>query len=416
MDYLYGFGNHHQTEAIEGALPRNQNSPQQCPNGLYAEQISGTAFTRPRHQNLFSWVYRILPSVVSGAFTAYDRQATKTLKSVSPDPLRWSALSAFNTPCDFIDGLIHVAGHDMVNAYIYHCTQSMKQRYFANNDGELLFVPYEGDIQIKTEFGRLDIQPGHIAVIPRGVKFSIQLKTSPAAGYLCENKALPLSLPDLGPIGANGLAHARHFRYPVAAYETMEEQVTLVCKNQDHWWQASLPHSPLNVVAWHGNYAPYAYDLSLFNTVNTVSYDHSDPSIFTVLTSQSCITGVADLDFVIFPSRWLVAEHSFRPPYFHRNVMSEFMGNIYGQYDAKEKGFERGGFSIHNCMAPHGPDAQAFDRASKKALKPEKYINNLSFMFETRLVWKATEQALSCVELQRDYLNCWQGLKKQFTL
>ena len=413
--YMQGFGNYHQSEAVNGALPINQNSPQHCNLGLYAEQLSGTAFTRPRHNNLRSWLYRILPSVAQGIYYPYERNVTHPFnEEQSPNPLRWSPLyTSTQIECNFIDGLFHIAGSDKVNAYIYHCNQSMEDKYFANNDGEMLFVPYHGEINLHTEFGTLNLCPEFIAVIPRGVKFKVELISKEAKGYLCENQGSPLTLPQLGPIGANGLANPRHFQYPVASFEQNTKESTLICKHQNKLWFAVSDHSPLNVVAWHGNYAPYSYNLSLFNTINTVSYDHPDPSIFTVLTSESDTPGVANLDFVIFPPRWMVAEHTFRPPYFHRNYMSEFMGLVRGEYDAKKEGFSPGGVSIHNGMTPHGPDHVSYDKASSLELKPE-YYDSLAFMFETKDVWLVTEQAIHNPAFQANYAKCWQGFKVDF--
>jgi homogentisate 1,2-dioxygenase len=413
--YLHGFGNYHQTEAVSGALPSSQNSPQQCNLGLYAEQLSGTSFTRARHNNLHSWLYRILPSVVQGNFEPYENEWIKPWSTdQAPNPLRWSPLHVHSIDSDFVDGLFHFAGSHLVNMYLYHCTRSMENRYFANNDGELLFVPYLGEINLHTEFGKLNICPGMIAVIPRGIKFKLEVIGTETRGYLCENGGSPLTLPQLGPIGSNGLANPRHFKYPVAAYEQHAKDLRIISKHQHKLWSALMNHSPLNVVAWHGNYAPYCYDLSLFNTINTVSFDHPDPSIFTVLTSESDTPGVANLDFVIFPPRWMVAEHTFRPPYYHRNYMNELMGLIRGEYDAKKEGFSVGGVSIHNCMTPHGPDKSSYEMAITQKLKPETYLNTLAFMFETREVWKTTEQAMEHPERQRDYTQCWQGLKAKF--
>ncbi|MGC1182074.1 homogentisate 1,2-dioxygenase [Legionella sp.] len=417
--YLHGFGNYHQSEAVPGALPSNQNSPQNCNLGLYAEQLSGTSFTRPRHNNLHSWLYRILPSVVQGNYSLYKKELIKPyFAEQSPNPLRWSPMQNKQEKSDFIDGLFHIAGSHLVNTYLYHCTLSMENKYFANHDGELLFVPYLGEINLHTEFGKLNVCPGMIAVIPRGVKFKLEVMSKETQGYLCENGANPLTLPQLGPIGANGLANPRHFKYPVAAYEQTNscgKTSILICKYQHKLWRATSTHSPLNVVAWHGNYAPYCYDLSLFNTINTVSFDHPDPSIFTVLSSESDTPGVANLDFVIFPPRWMVAEHTFRPPYYHRNYMNELMGLIRGEYDAKKEGFSIGGVSIHNCMTPHGPDQISYQMATTEKLKPETYLNTLAIMFETRDVWQVTEQAMNLAERQKDYTNCWQKLKPHFS-
>lgn len=414
--YLTGFGNHHQSEAMPGALPSNQNSPQRCNFGLYAEQLNGSAFTKPRHTNLHTWMYRILPSATHQLYQPYPKSIHEAFNSpLTPNPLRWSPLALPTSKTDFIDGLFHLAGSSLLNAYIYQCNQSMTSRFFNNRDGELLLVPFAGSIQIHTELGKLDVSPGMIAVIPRGLFFKIEPMDDVAGGYMCENKGAPLTLPPLGTMGANGLANPRHFEYPHAAFEEIDDEIDLICKFQDHLWVAKSNHSPLNVVAWHGNYAPYRYDLSLFNTINTVSFDHPDPSIFTVLTSESTTPGVANLDFVIFPPRWMVAENTFRPPYFHRNIMSELMGLITGEYDAKKEGFFVGGVSIHNCMTAHGPDAQSYQQALKQTLKPEYYKNTLAFMFESCEPWHITNSAFNHAARQNDYEQCWQGLTKWST-
>lgn len=413
--YLAGFGNYHQSEAIPGALPKEQNSPQQCQFGLYAEQLSGSAFTRPRQVNLHSWLYRTIPSVVHEDYSLYPKAKPFSFaEEQAPNPFRWSPLPVPADKQDFIDGLFHIAGNHLANAFIYQCNQSMRNRYFSNSDGELLFVPYLGEIILYTEFGRLSIAPGKIAVIPRGVKFNVELSCPLAGGYICENKGSPFTLPQLGPIGSNGLANPRHFLYPQAAYENLHEEVTLICKYQEKFWSAKAKHSPLNVVAWHGNYAPYCYDLGLFNTINTVSFDHPDPSIFTVLTSESNAPGIANLDFVIFPPRWMVAEHTFRPPYFHQNIMSELMGLIFGKYDAKQEGFTAGGVSIHNCMTAHGPDNETYQSVINEELKPSRYKDTLAFMFEARIPWLISKEALAHPSRQLRYSDCWQSLAAYF--
>lgn len=415
--YLTGFGNYHQSEALPGALPTEQNSPQQCTLGLYAEQLSGSAFTRPRHVNLHSWLYRIVPSVVHKDYQLYSTSLKLVYaQDQAPNPWRWSPLSLDSQKQDFVEGLFHIAGNTLANAFIYQSNQSMENRYFSNSDGELLFVPYLGELKFHTEFGLMTINPGKIAVIPRGVKFRIELLSSQSCGYLCENMGNPFTLPQLGPIGSNGLACPRHFLYPQACYEEIDSEVELICKYQHKLWTAKSQHSPLNVVAWHGNYAPYCYDLSLFNTINTVSFDHPDPSIFTVLTSESNTPGMANLDFVIFPPRWMVAEHTFRPPYFHRNRMSELMGLVYGEYDAKKEGFLPGGISIHNCMTAHGPDFDSFQKASQQALQPAHYEATLAIMFEASLPWLISEEAMTHPARQQNYSACWQGLNSNKSL
>ena len=424
FQYQSGFGNQFATEAIAGALPVGQNSPQRAPLGLYAEQLSGTAFTAPRAHNLRSWLYRIRPSVIHRPFTQIQNKlwqsAPFTDAVTSPNQLRWNPLPLPDQPTDFIDGMMTMAGNGDVAtqvgmaAHVYVANVSM-QRFFYNADGELLIVPQEGALTIRTELGVLEAAPGEIAVVPRGLKFRVEC-TGAVRGYVCENYGAPFRLPELGPIGANGLANARDFLTPVAAYENDEGDFRLVTKFQGNLWEAEINHSPLDVVAWHGNYAPYKYDLARFNAMNTVSFDHPDPSIFTVLTSPSDTAGTANVDFVIFPPRWMVAEHTFRPPWFHRNVMSEFMGLIRGEYDAKPTGFLPGGASLHNCMAAHGPDAEAFEKASHAELAPKKYENTLAFMFESRYVFRTTALALETMALQQDYWECWQGLPTQFTL
>jgi len=425
LSYQSGFGSEHATEALPGALPQGQNSPQKVPYGLYAEQFSGTAFTAPRHVNRRSWLYRLRPAVTHGPFRPVDARLLKSAPfdeaPTPPSQLRWDPLPMPSTPTDFIEGLVTIAGNGDVGMqsgigiHIYACNRSMRERYFYDADGELLLVPQQGTLHIATELGALTVSPGEIALIPRGTRFSVELRDGEARGYVCENYGAPFRLPELGPIGANGLANARDFLAPVAAFEDREGDFELIAKFAGGLWSAPIGHSPLDVVAWHGNHAPYKYDLARFNAVNSVSFDHPDPSIFTVLTSSSDTPGTANVDFVIFPPRWMVAEHTFRPPWFHRNVMSEFMGLIHGVYDAKSEGFAPGGASLHNCMSGHGPDAATFDKASSVALAPQKIDDTLAFMFESRYVIRPTRFALETRELQEDYLDCWRGLSKRFT-
>ncbi len=423
---LHGFRNHHQSEALPNTLPIGQNTPQQVAHGLYAEQLSGSAFTTPRAHNLHSWLYRIRPSVVQGVPQPYSRHVLWSAEdfnfALPPVAMRWSPLTySEHKQSDFIDGLMPVGmsgsfSDPAAAAYLYDIQQAAKDVFYCNADGEWLWIPQEGELTFHTEFGLLSAKPGEIILIPRGVKFRIQLLSSKARGYLCENYKLPFMLPELGPIGANGLANVRDFMAPSAHYEDLPGEFQLITKYQQHLWLTELNHSPLDVVAWHGNYTPYHYDLSYFNTVNTVSFDHIDPSVFTVLTSPSETLGVANLDFVIFPERWMVAEHTFRPPYFHRNIMSELMGLIYGQYDAKETGFEPGGLSLHNCMTPHGPDATAFAKASHQTLAPEYYKGTLAFMLETRHPWHVPRHWFNHPTRQMDYPECWQTLERHFNL
>ncbi len=422
--YMSGFGNEFATEALDGALPAGRNSPQKVAYGLYAEQFSGTAFTAPNAVNRRSWLYRIRPAAIHRPFEILSEGRFHNRfdeEPASPNQLRWDPFPLPGSPTDFVNGLFTLAGNGAAadqagcGLHVYCANRSMEGRYFYDADGELVIVPQQGGLRVATELGVLDVAPGEIAVLPRGLRFRVELATGEARGYLAENFGVPLALPERGPIGANGLANPRDFLTPVAAWEDVEGDFELIAKFQGRLWSARIDHSPLDVVAWHGNNVPYKYELDRFNTMGTVSYDHPDPSIYTVLTSQSDTPGTANMDFVIFPPRWLVAENTFRPPWFHRNVMSEFMGLVHGEYDAKAGGFAPGGASLHNCMTGHGPDAASHAKAvAADTAKPQRIADTMAFMFETRRVICPTRQALEAHELQHDYYRCWQDLRKHF--
>lgn len=420
--YMSGFGNEFTTEAVAGALPEGQNSPQRVPYGLYAEQLSGTAFTAPRRENRRSWLYRLRPSSSHGSFRPLPegllRSGPFNEAPATPNRLRWNLLPRPAQPTDFIEGLVTFGGNGSpshgtgVGIHQYVANRSMTDAVFYNADGEMLIVPQSGRLRLVTELGVLGLAPGEAGIVPRGVRFRAELPDGEASGYICENYGAHFRLPELGPIGSNGLANPRDFLTPVAAYEDVDRPTRVVQKFQGRLWAAELDHSPLDVVAWHGNLAPYKYDLSRFNTIGTVSFDHPDPSIFTVLTSPSESPGVANCDFVIFPPRWMVAENTFRPPWFHRNIMSEFMGLVHGAYDAKAEGFMPGGASLHNCMSGHGPDRETYERAVAANLAPHKIADTLAFMFETRQVISPTRFAMETPALQRDYDACWSNFPK----
>ena len=422
--YQSGFGNHFASEALPGALPQGRNSPQRCAYGLYAEQYSGTAFTAPRHANRRSWLYRIRPAAVHEPFKPLKNGRLVSRFDelpASPNQLRWDPLPVPRGATDFIAGLVTLAGngspdeHGGCGIHCYVANRSM-QRFFCNADGELLIVPQLGALRFATELGLIEAEPQEIVVIPRGLRFRVELAGPEARGYVCENFGAPFRLPDLGPIGSNGLANARDFLSPLAWYEDREGDFELVEKFAGQLWSARIGHSPLDVVAWHGNHAPYKYDLRRFNTIGSVSYDHPDPSIFTVLQSVSDTPGVDAVDFVIFPPRWLVMQDTFRPPWFHRNVASEFMGLITGAYDAKAEGFTPGGASLHNCMSGHGPDAATYEKAARAdTSRPVHIRNTMAFMLETRAVIRPTRFALQAPQLQRDYQHVWRGLRKNFS-
>jgi homogentisate 1,2-dioxygenase len=428
FSYQRGFGNEFASEAVPGALPTGRNSPQRAPLGLYAEQLSGSAFTQPRAVNRRTWVYRIMPSAAHPRFSriAQGELRGTPFDEIEPDPnrLRWDPLQILPDPTDFVDGLYTVAGNGDLRTrngmavHIYRANCSMTRRYFVDSDGELLFVPERGEVLLVTELGPMAVGPGEIAVIPRGIRFRVELPAGGSGGavrgYLCENFGAAFTLPERGPIGANGLANERDFLTPTAAYEDLAEPVQVVQKFGGNLWAADYDHSPLDVVGWHGSYVPYKYDTANFMTIGTISFDHPDPSIFTVLTSPSELPGLANVDFVIFPPRWLVGEDTFRPPWYHRNIMSEFMGLVRGVYDAKAEGFVPGGASLHNTFTSHGPDAETYARASTAELAPQKIDGTLAFMFESRWMIIPTLQAMQAAHRQDDYDAVWAGLTRSF--
>jgi homogentisate 1,2-dioxygenase len=428
MTYQYqpGFGNDFETESVPGALPQGQNSPQVCAYGLYAEQLSGSPFTAPRGKNERSWLYRIRPSVkhtsqfIQIAVNDWLSAPQPISSSLALGQYRWDPIPEAPAGTGFLHGMhtMTTAGDVMTQvgmaAHVFDFNTDNPDEYLCNADGELLFVPQSGELEIVTELGVMHVAPGEIAVVPRGMTFKMICGNKQVRGYVCENYGAPLTLPDRGPIGANCLANPRDFKTPVAAFEDKETPCTVIYKWCGSFNETRITHSPLDVVAWHGNYVPYKYDLSTFSPVGALLFDHPDPSIFTVLTSPTEQEGTANIDFVIFPPRWLVAENTFRPPWFHRNIMSEFMGLIYGQYDAKETGFVPGGMSLHNQMLPHGPDAAGFEKASAAELKPQKLDGTMAFMFETRYPQQVSDYAASLDSLQSDYTECWTGLERRF--
>lgn len=424
LNYLSGFGSSFETEAVPGALPIGRNSPQKPAFGLYAEQLSGTAFTAPRHENRRSWLYRLRPMAQHPAYQPYEgarRWRSGPFDEVPPSPnrMRWSPLDWPGEPTDFIDGMTTYAGAGDpgsqvgLSAQVYVANADMVGRCFYNADGELLILPQEGRLDVWTEFGRLEVAPGELLLMPRGVRFRVALPDGRARGYVCENYGVQFRLPERGPIGSNSMASERDFLAPVAAYEDIDEPCQVLQKFMGRFWTTTLEHSPFDVVAWHGNLCPFKYDLARFATVGSISIDHPDPSIFTVLTSPTDTPGVANCDFAIFPPRWMVAEDTFRPPWFHRNIMSEFMGLIHGEYDAKEGGgFEPGGASLHNCMSGHGPDQTTYEKATAVELKPHKIDDTLAFMFESRFVFRPTRFAVETPAMQLDYDDVWTGFEK----
>ncbi|KKY18369.1 putative homogentisatedioxygenase [Phaeomoniella chlamydospora] len=429
-NYLHGFGSYHETEAIKGALPVGHNSPQKPAYGLYAEKFSGTSFTAPRHENLQSWLYRILPAAAHQAFEPIPESEHPYGLSGSdvqqiPNQLRWDPFD-FDENVDWIRGLhlVAEAGDPVMKSglaiFVFTAGKDMPEtEAFYSADGDFLIVPQHGVLDIQTELGQILVQANEICVIPRGIRYRVTLPSGSGRGYICELYQGHFQLPELGPIGSNGLANPRDFQIPIASYthDTTTEW-HMVTKFNKRLFRARQSHSPFDVVAWHGTYYPYKYDLGRFNTIGSISYDHPDPSIFTVLTGPSDHHGTAIADFVIFPPRWLVAEDTFRPPYFHRNTMSEFMGLIAGDYDAKVGGgFRPAGASLHNIMSAHGPDAKTHPGASEAELKPQKVgEGSLAFMFESCLMLGVTEWGLKhCEKVQVKYnKESWEPLRSHF--
>jgi len=423
---MSGFGNDFETEALDGALPQGQNSPQRCPYGLYAEQLSGTPFTAPRGKNERSWCYRIQPSVKhTNRFKKIEMPFWKSAPHILDDIIslgqyRWNPISS-DTKTNFINGMRTMTTAGDVNtqvgmaAHIYVATENMENEYFYSADSELLIVPQEGQLRFFTEMGIIDLEPQEIAIIPRGLLFKVEILNGPARGFVCENYGAKFDLPNRGPIGANCLANPRDFKTPIAAFEDKSITSTVTIKWCGQFHTTEIDHSPLDIVAWHGNYAPCKYDLRTFSPVGALLFDHPDPSIFTVLTAPSGVEGTANIDFVLFRDRWSVAENTFRPLWYHKNIMSELMGNIHGIYDAKPEGFAPGGMSLHNMMLPHGPDMDAFEKATNSELIPQKMQNTMSFMFETRFPQHLTSFAAKEAPIQDDYIDCWSSLKKNFS-
>ena len=424
--YMPGIGNDFETEALPGALPQGMNSPQKCAYGLYGEQLTGTAFTAPSHQNERTWCYRIRPSVKHvGRFSRIDMPYWKSAPHVLPEvtslgQYRWDPVPHSDVPQTFVTGMRTMTTAGDVNtqvgmaAHVYLATASMEDEYFFSADSELLVVPQEGRLRFCTELGIIDLEPKEIAILPRGLVYRVEVIEGPARGFVCENYGQKLELPGRGPIGANCMANRRDFKTPVAAFEDRDAPSRVIVKWCGQFHATEIDHSPLDVVAWHGNYAPVKYDLRTYCPIGAILFDHPDPSIFTVLTAPSGVPGTANIDFVLFRERWMTMENTFRPPWYHKNVMSELMGNIYGEYDAKPQGFVPGGISLHNMMLPHGPDNEAFEKATFADLRPEKLDNTMSFMFETRFPQQLTEFAAKEAPLQDTYIDCWDSLKKRF--
>lgn len=424
LKYMTGFGNEFETEALPNALPVGQNSPQKPAYGLYSELFSATTFPAPRARNRRTYMFRIHPSVQAPKYSRIDNSliATPPFDTVpTPNNMRWDAFEIGGEDADFIDGLATICGvggpiaQSGMAMHIYRVTRSMSDRVFTNNDGEMIVMPQQGALRFVTELGVLEAAPGAIVILPKGIRFRVELPEGPARGFVCENFSQAFHLPELGLIGSNGLANAADFYAPVAAYEDRNTPCELVQKYAGNLWATELPYSPLDVVAWRGNCAPMLYDAEKFVALGTATVDHPDPSIFCALTSGGDAVLGPNVDMLILPPRWLVAEHSFRPPGFHRNCVCEMVALIKGRHQGKTGGFGPGGFSIHNNFAPHGPDVNTVQMAREEELKPMKLEGTLAFLFETRFPLAVTPFAHEAKENQADVVAMWQGFPHLFS-
>lgn len=432
--YLRGFfGDGYQSEALEGAVPEKYNSPQLAPHGLYAEQLSGTPFTKGRRVLERTWLYKIQPSA------GHQRAAYRPVSNPSAFPMllkpkhatpaqkRWPPvpLPADSQQIDWVHGMVCTAGAGSeetkagIRIYHYAANISMGNSSFCSSDGDILILPEKGELDVVTEMGRMQVRPGEVCCIQRGIKYKVDIVDGKAVrGYACETFEGAFHPPDLGPMGTNGLANPRDFMRPSAWYEDKQCDWMHYQKFLGEMFELPQSRSPFDTVGWHGNYIPWKYDLARFCAINSVTYDHVDPSSFTVVTSQTGgrEPGTASCDFVIFPPRWMVQEGTFRPPYYHRNCMSEYMGNISGQYEAKAQGFVPGAATLHSCMAGHGPDVQGFEGAIKiDTTKPMHLgFDNLAFMFESAYILRLTDYAVTTNPAEADYWKVWQGFRKMF--
>ncbi|KAF8812720.1 homogentisate 1,2-dioxygenase [Phlegmacium glaucopus] len=431
-EYQVGFGNLFASEALPGTLPEGQNSPQKCKYDLYAEGMTGSSFVAPRAENLHSWLYRIRPSV---AHQGFDRLPDNPdLEScflplnpkvhISPTQLAWHPfdLPPASEKVDFVDGLKTIAGNgdptlrEGLAIHMYLANTSMEKRAFCNNDGDMLILPQQGRLDIQTEFGKLMVRSGELCVIQRGMKFKVILPDGPSRGYIQEIYGSHYILPELGPLGGNGLANSRDFESPVASFDIDQSLWHIVYKVCGQLHLCVQEHTPFDVVAWHGNYVPYKYAMEKFINVGSISKDHIDPSIFCVLTAKSKQPGVPLADFLIFSPRWDVASGTFRPPYYHRNSSTEFMGLIYGVYGGRSDGFQPGGASYETGFCPHGVSYDEFKKASEADLVPMRISEGtIAFMFESSMMFTITDYAMNrSGKLHVHEPKMWDNLKGQF--
>jgi homogentisate 1,2-dioxygenase len=424
-----GFGSVHESEALEGALPRDQNAPRRCPYDLVPELINGTPFTVRNVDNSKMWTYRIHASFSQTAFHPLPNARFATpLGDVEPNRSRWAPhpIPAPSTPTDFVDGLVTLGGAgDVLSGpgfaiHVYAANADMLDRCFSNADGDLLVIPQEGALDVRTELGWLSVPIGSILFVPRGLKFAIGLPENVGRGWVLEVFGTKLRLPERGLVGSNGLAEARHFRAPHASYEDREcpDGFQHVTKTGGRLFEATHTFSPFDVVAWYGNHAPFVYDLMHFAPVASVRFDHQDPSIFTVLTAPLDDHGRAVADFVFFPPRWEVIEHSFRPPFAHRNAASE-VNMVVRTPKPYSTGYEPGCTFLSPLLTAHGVGTKTYDAIldlPHDHVDPPQRIPDESLwaMVESALPFRTTAWARDTELLDATFLSAFEGMKKRF--
>jgi homogentisate 1,2-dioxygenase len=428
MTTLEGFGAPLQSEALPGALPLHQNSPRHAPYGLYPEQLSGTAFGLPRHKNLRTWLYRIRPSAQQSPFRPLRHETFTTAftsEPVEPNLFGWRPCPIPSAGQDFVDGIVTLGGagdgHSR-RGYALHwftANRSMDNRAFCNADGDFLLVPQLGELTLVTELGVLEVGTGQIALLPRGLRYSVVLRSPAARGFIAEVYGRHFELPERGVIGANGLADARHFRTSTAWFEDrLELGYRITSKLGGVLYDAQQDYSPYDVVAWHGNYVPYVYDLAAFVPVSNVRVDHPDPSIYSVVSCPLDETGSNLLDLIVFPPRWDPTEHTFRPPFFHRNATMEW--NAVVRSDSSDGAlFESGVSFLTPPMTPHGVTSAAVERAFRldeatAAVPHRSSDQSLWIQFESSLPLQLSPLAREPSRAILDWPTVWGAYRNHF--
>ncbi|RSL87550.1 hypothetical protein CDV31_016235 [Fusarium ambrosium] len=403
--YLNGLGNLHQSEAFPDAVPLVNSYPQHAKYGLRSEKVSGTSFTAtPRSQNLWSFLYRARPSYNHGTFELWNQHLETANpsrpKHLTPNSYVWPTFNVTKgdwTAQHLLGGNGSPTDKTGVAIWLFHVNKDMPpQTVFSSQDGEALIVPQTGALDIQTEYGKLLVRQQEIAVIPRGIKYRVTLpEGKEARGYVLELYQGHFRLPELGIIGSIGLANPRDFQVPTASFDGKIEsqgdtQVAVANDGRGEWtiisrldtklWFATQDSTPFDVAGWQGTLYPYKYDVRRFNYIGNLNYDHADPSVFVVLTSQSYgkEPGTAVVDFAAVGEHWHPAQHTLRVPWYHRNTASEFVFPIIAEQDPKSRlntsdTFGPWGAWLNANMVTHGSNEQEYaEWQAKDTLTPMK--------------------------------------------